>query len=199
MSKAPQPQKVELPPIDLRLMHVRLIGDAPLICHAWSHKAKAMMLAKQMKKAKPGKEAKSPEQDFHDSLYPHPGGGYGFPAIAFKAAAINACRFVDGIKMTEVRGAFHVVGGDLVQIDGEPSPREDMVRIGMGTADIRYRGEFKRWSADLPIRFNAGALSAEQVINLFNVAGFGVGVGEWRPERNGQFGLFHVATEGEAA
>jgi hypothetical protein len=32
--------------------------------------------------------------------------------------------------------------------------REDMVRIGMGTADIRYRGEFPEWSVDVPLRFN---------------------------------------------
>lgn len=55
-------------------------------CHAWSEKAKRQMLDKQMKKAQSAKEAKSPEQDYHDSLYHLEGGGYGFPAVAFKAA-----------------------------------------------------------------------------------------------------------------
>jgi hypothetical protein len=31
-------------------------------------------------------------------------------------------------------------------------------------------------------------------VNLFNVAGFAVGVGEWRPERDGSNGMFHVQT-----
>lgn len=74
-----------------------------------------------------------------------------------------------------------------------------MVRIALGTADIRYRGEFREWSADLAIRFNASVLSAEQITNLFNMAGFGVGVGEWRPERSGSFGMFHVATGADHA
>jgi hypothetical protein len=193
VAKAPASQAIELPRIDLRLMQILLIGDSPLICHAWSSKAKEMMLAKQMKKARLPKTAKDPEQDYQDSLYKLDGGGYGFPAAAFKSAAVSACRFADGVRMTEARGAFHIIG-EMVKIKGEPSLREDMVRVGMGTADIRYRGEFKQWSADLVVRFSANALSAEQIVNLFNTAGFGVGVGEWRPEKNGSYGMFHVAT-----
>lgn len=193
---APAPTEITLPKFDLRVVHIKLIGDSPLICHAWSAKAKKQMLDKQMKKAKPGREAKDPEADYKESLYHLPGGKHGFPAIAFKAAAVGACRFVEGVKMTEARGAFHI-DQEMIQIDGKPSPREDMVRIGLGTADIRYRGEFKEWSAILPVKFNAGSISAEQIVNLFNVAGFGVGVGEWRPERDGQFGRFHVATSAD--
>lgn len=188
--------KIELPKIDVQELKLTLIGDSPLICHAWSDRAKKAMLDKQMKKAKSGKEAKSPEQDVKDSLYPHPEGGYGFPAIAFKRAAVSACRFADA-KMTEARGSFHIIG-EYVRIDGDPEAREDMVRVGMGTADIRYRAQFPKWKASVSIAFNANAMSAEQVVNLFNLAGFGVGVGDWRPERNGIYGRFHVGTEEEA-
>jgi hypothetical protein len=47
------------------------------------------------------------------------------------------------------------------------------------------------------IKFNTSAISAEQVANLLNVAGFGVGIGEWRPERNGSYGRFHVGGSDE--
>jgi len=188
---------VELPGMDVRRMVIRVIGDSPLIVHNWSKKAKEQMLAKQMKKAKAAKEAKNPEQDFKDSLYPMPDGkGYGFPSVAFKSAAVDACTHVDGITKVLARGAFHVLG-DLVKITGEPKMREDMVRIDMGTADIRYRGEFNPWSADVPIRYNGRVLSPDQIVNLFDVAGFAIGVGEGRPERNGSWGMFHVAKEGE--
>lgn len=164
--------RIEIPRIELGHLELTLIGDSPLISHRWSDKAKGMMLAKQMKKAKPGKEAKDPDQDYRESLYEHPEGGFGFPCVAFKAASVGACRFSDGIKMTEARGAFHVVG-ELAKIEGDPSMREDMVRID----------------------YNRAALSAEQIVNLFNIAGFGVGVGEWRPEKDGSYGRFHVATQ----
>ncbi len=199
MAKAkPTPITIRLPLFDLRNMNVRLIGDLPLICHAWSHKAKMEMLEGQMKRPKGPRAAKDPEKDFQDSLYKHPRGGYGFPAIAFKSSAVDACSHVQGITKVEARGAFHI-NHELLKINADdPTMREDMVRVGMGKADIRYRGQFFPWTIDIPIRFNAGVLSAEQIVHLFNVAGFGIGVGEWRPQRDGMFGLFHVATEGEA-
>lgn len=190
--------KIELPPLNVQTVELTLIGDAPLICHAWSVKAKRAMLDKQMKKARGAKEAKDPEADFKESLYPFPTGGFGFPAVAFKSAAVDACSQVDGLTKVDARAAFHI-DGELVKIDGTPTPREDMVRVGMGTADIRYRGEFKTWRCVVRIRFNANVLSAEQITHLFNTAGFGIGVGEWRPQRDGSFGLFHVATGDEMA
>lgn len=184
-------QAIELPRLAIEVMRIRLVGDSPLICHAWSEKAKRQMLDAQMKKAKQAKEAKNPQEDFEQSLYQHPEGGYGFPAVAFKSAAVDACSHVAGITKVEARGAFHILG-DMVKLEGTPEPREDMVRVGMGTADIRYRGEFRTWAAEITIRYNRNVLSAEQIVNLFNTGGFAIGVGEWRPQRDGSFGMFHV-------
>lgn len=188
---------VEMKRINTARVDLELVGDSPLIVHAWSAKAKREMLEKQMKKARASKAAKDPEQDYLDAFYRTTDGRPAFPVIAFKAAAVSAGgRFSDGLKMTELRGAFHIEG-ELVPIDGEPNMREDMVRVGMGTADIRYRPEFKSWRVTLPIRYNADAISLDQLVNIFNLAGFGVGVGEWRPEKDGQYGMFHVATEAD--
>jgi len=205
---------IELPPLDIRLMEVTVIGDSPLIVHAWSEKAKREMLEKQMKKAKQAKEAKDPRADFEASLY-RLGDGFGFPSIGFKAAAVTACTSVAGITKIAARQAFHILGEDidvngafegtkarvnLVRIEGgDPSMREDMVRVGMGTADLRYRGEFADWHAKLLVRFNANVLSEAQILNIINVAGFAVGVGEWRPEKDGMNGMFHVATDKDMA
>ena len=148
-----------------------------------------------MKKAKVGREAKDPQQDYEDSLYRlNGGGGFGFPAIGFKMAAVNACRLVDDFPMTNARQMFFVMAdeGDLIKIDGEPRLREDMVVVGQRKPDIRYRGEFREWSATLKIDFDARVISAEQIANLFALAGNSVGIGEWRPERNGDKGRFRI-------
>lgn len=206
--KAATEKRIEIPPMNIREIEIVLVGDSPLVVHAWSEKAKAMMLAKQQKKARQAKEVRDPMQEYADSLYwmsKRPAnltlsaiakGKFGFPCIGFKAAAVSACRYVDGVPMTVARGAFHVQG-ELVQIAGKPNPREDMVRIGMGVADLRYRPEFTTWRVTLTVTYNANVVSPEQIVNLFETAGFAVGVGEHRPERNGQWGRFHVAKDGE--
>ncbi|MER9710167.1 hypothetical protein NKJ13_07845 [Mesorhizobium sp. M0174] len=202
---------IELPPLKIDLMEVTLIGDSPLIVHAWSPKAKREMLDKQMKAAKGAKEAKDPKADFEASMYRLADGGYGFPSVAFKAAAVTAGTSVAGITKIQARQAFHILGEDadirgafdgsvsrvnLCRIEGgAPQMREDMVRVGMGTADLRYRAEFPKWHTKILVRFNQNVLSPPQILNLLNTGGFAVGVGEWRPEKDGQYGLFHVATE----
>lgn len=183
-------QEVKLAGLAIEGLKLRLVGTSALIVHKWSEKAKKQMLDKQMKRASQGKAAKDPEEDYRESLYMRPDGSYGFPAVAFKAAAVRAGTYCD-MKMVFLRGAFHVEG-DLVLVEGEPEPREDMVRVGMGTADIRYRPQFPKWATELDITFNNRALTAEQIVNLFEIAGFAVGVGEWRPEKDGQFGRFRV-------
>lgn len=195
---------VEIPAIEKKTVTLHIVGDSPLIVHAWSVKAKREMLAKQMKKASAGKEAKDPWMDFCESLYwldgmpEHPTeedikkARFGFRAVAFKACAVDA-GYQQGVltKKTTARGAFHIVD-EFTVIEGIPEMREDMVRIGMGTADIRYRGEFKNWSTDLTIVYNPKAISIEQIVNLLNMGGFANGVGEWRPSKDGSYGTFHV-------
>lgn len=203
---------IQLPEIAVKFLTVTLIGDSPLIVHNWSKKAKEEMLAKQMKQATKGKAAKDPERDFFESLYWIDGmpdnptvedlktARFGFPAVAFKACAINAA-YQQGIldRKTTMRGAFHIAD-EMVEIQGIPTMREDMVRVGglSKTADIRYRAEFKVWRATLNIRYNSTSISPAMILNALNIGGFSNGIGEWRPEKDGTFGTFHVMTSAES-
>lgn len=200
------PAALVVPRLELKTMTVRLVGDSPLICHAFSQKAKQQMLDKMQKKPKQAKEVRNPVADFWESLYVLRGAElvdrstsdipagvvFGFPSIAFKSAAVDACSHVDGITKVEARGAFHI-NGEFVELEGMPILREDVARVGMGVADLRYRGEFRDWAVTFPLRYNPRVLSAEQIANLFNIAGFAIGVGDWRPQRDGQFGMFRYA------
>ena len=203
-------ETVCIPAINIQKATIKIVGDSALIMHKWSEKAKKEILDKQMKKAKTkGHDAKDPVRDFIDSLYwldgepeekteegfaraIQSGARFGFPSTAFKAAAVSA-GYRSGITKDKVsmNAAFHI-DGEFVEIHGIPEMREDMVRVGMGTADIRYRGEFKSWYAVIPVKYNASSISLEQLVNLFNLGGFACGVGEWRTEKGGAFGMFHV-------
>jgi hypothetical protein len=141
------------------------------------------------------KEPKNPEQEYLDSLYQFPGGGFGIKTLALKAAAVDACSYVKGITKVAARGTFHI-DGDLLKLEGKPRRREDPVRLPSG-AELRYRGVFDQWAVEVPLRYNASVLSREQIVQLFDIAGFAVGVGDWRPQKDGSFGMFHVARGGE--
>lgn len=186
---------VEIPKPEIREVEIAVRGTNSLIMHRWSEKAKKQMLDKQQKKASKGKTVKNPEHDYQESLYKFSDGRYYFPAVAFKSAAVRAAKQCE-IAMTDARVFFHVNGlngeRDKVEIKGEPRMREDIVRLQKGGADLRYRGEFLEWEATFLVRYNARAISEEQIYNLFQIAGFSVGIGEWRPERNGQNGTFEL-------
>lgn len=215
-------QEIVIKPVKIVKTRIAIVGDSPLIVHAWSEKAKRLMLEAQMKiaKAKKAREAKDPFADFMDALYwltekpeektpeafeaaIEDGAKFGFPVTGIKQAAIASAYRAGFVKdMASMRGAFFINGvdsgdGQMAVIEGLPEMREDMVRVGMGTADIRYRPMFREWKMRLELSHNDnGVFSLEQIINAINVGGYMCGIGEWRPERDGQHGQFHVEVEG---
>lgn len=232
----------EIKPIETNIAKVKIVGDSPLIVHAWSAKAKREILEKEIGATKTkAREAKNPLEDFCASMYwltkmpevftaesigeamansPR----FGFPVTGIKQAALSAAYRMGWVKdKMSLRGAFFLVpdsngyyGGDLeidtnkrtvtvipnvfkpesiseIHTPEPPSMREDMVRVGMGSADIRYRGQFDNWSINLNISYNVnGQYSIEQILNIINAGGYACGIGEWRPEKDGQYGVFHV-------
>lgn len=220
-SKTKPPGKKRIAEIDASqfmvkptIMEVTLEGLTPLLVHNFGAKAIREILEKQMGKAKPKRDHKDPFQDFIESLYIidqdkvpkeplEPGGHwkyfpdtFGFPANAFKKAMVNACSFVEGIPKTRIRGVVHVHGDILPLKYSKLVLRQDTVRIGKWnskTSDIRFRGEFHDWSVKLRLQYNSNAITPEQLAMLINNAGFSVGLGEWRPEKDGSHGTFAIA------
>lgn len=175
-------------------------GTSPLIVSKFSEKAKKQILDKQMKKAAKKKESRKPEKEFEAAKYLTSDGKDGFPALCVKLAMVDSARFVDGVPATVLRGTVFVVPDDmetgLVYIKSRKCKMvEDVVRLqGMGRpADLRFRPYYYDWSMKLSIKYDKDILSREQVMNLLARAGVSNGLGEWRPERNGQFGMFEVS------
>jgi hypothetical protein len=190
-----------------KIMELEIVGFTPLLVCAWSEKAMNMMLAKQQKKATRGKEAKDPEADYKASRYISTEGWDGIPAGGVKGCLVNACRAVDGLPMTLakrmifVRGQGRTAEGqELVRIYGEHKMHKAMVRIDNGgTADIRFRAIYPQWSVKLELEFLANVVSAEQVANLVELAGFIEGLCEHRPGApkscTGNNGRFRILAE----
>lgn len=198
---------------------IRLKSLSPLVVHAWSEKAKRQMIEAQAKKTKTkGREVRRPFQEFVDSMYwltEKPvadtdeeleklyekaianGARFGFPVGGIKQAANSAAYRLGWVKnQMGLRGSYFLgtEDGEFAEIKGcVPKIRTDMVRVGNGAADVRYRAEFDDWYMDLTIAYNANSdLTLEQIVNCIEAGGFACGIGEWRPEKDGTFGRYVV-------
>lgn len=151
------------------------------------------------------------------------GARFGFPLTGIKQAAISAAYRMGWSKdKMSLRGSFFILpnengyyAGDLVISDDRKSVeivpnkfhyepmveihadsvemREDMVKVGMGAADIRYRGQFNNWWAEFTISYNEnGSQSIDEILTIMNAGGYVCGLGEWRPERDGQYGMYEI-------
>lgn len=215
--KKEEKELIEIPEIKIKIAQLTIVGDSPLLVHKFSEKAKAEILQKQMMKAKTIKEPKVPFKDFMMSLHwitPMPnidkvtdeeelekifnkavkdGAKFGFPTTGIKQSAISAS-YRNGLVKNKVsiQGLFHIQG-ELAEITGNLRMREDYCKIPMGGADIVYRGEYETgWRCTFTVAFDSGAISLEQIVQMINLGGFACGIGDWRIEKGGNFGAFHV-------
>lgn len=206
---------ITLPEINLERHRLYLEGTAPLIVHAMAEKQRKAMLDKQMKVAKGGRDPRDPHAEFDAARYRLPDGRDGFPAVGFKACAVTACTSLADVTKVAARQAFRVegilmnragtIGGSFVRtalvpiVAHEPRMREDIARLsgpGSGT-ELRYRPEYEPWAVMLSIVLNPQVISIGQLASMFQAAGHGVGVGDYRPERDGDCGTFDVVSRKE--
>lgn len=202
--------------VQFKRFTVWLVGDTPLITHAWSEKARREMLEKQVKATKGGRDVRDPQADYASSLYEMGDNAYGFPAMGIKNCILSSAHKDRGIPRTVVMSALWIdadmvrarpaLAGaicdmPLIRIYGTaPEMREDMVKIGSGlnkTATLAYRGQFTVWAMKVSGRFNSTVLTPDALAFLVQQAGTESGLGEWRNERKGMFGSFHLATAEE--
>lgn len=227
--------RVEIKKVPVEKGRIRIVGDSPLLVHAWSEKVKKQLLAdmQMTKKEKKEKEhePKDPFADFVEAAYwitPMPqvrglpyeeqeklfdeaikkGAKFGFPTIAFKKAAITACYSSGLIKSVSLmRRLFHVnavnsahVGSSqelaILTIEDAPEMSCDVVKVGPFNdrkPDLRYRPSFRKWSLELEISLiKTGMFTLQDIVNAIDMGGFMNGVGEWRTEKDGEFGNYHV-------
>lgn len=204
-TKATSDSAVEIDRLAAETIIVPIIGTSPLIVHNFSDKSKRQMLEAQQGKKKV-KEIRDPQAEYLASFYriadEDGGDRYGFPVTAFKAATVGAARFYGkDVSMTALRQFIFFRGiltkadsQQLVEIHGEPRMREDVVRLGGASRStvLRYRAEFTEWTTDLTITYVTSSISRNSVLSLLDAGGMGIGVGEWRPEKRGEFGTYMV-------
>lgn len=186
---------VVIAPANILSTVIKIVGTSPLVQNKFSKKAREKMMSDMSTKAseKKGKSARPPRDytdDFAQCQHISVAGWGGIPCAAFRAAAIDACRTIN-LVMTRAKMSIFVMpdgfdrddGTPLVRLQSDTPPEqiESLVRNDNGSADIRIRAMWRKWSADVTLEFDADMISSSSVVNLLDRAGRQVGIGEGRP------------------
>jgi hypothetical protein len=200
--------QVAITPPNFQHLAINLRGTTPLVINRFS--AKAMEAIRRTQEAgstarsRKNREPKDFDVLFEGAKHISDDGWEGIHAAAFRNGAISACRAC-GFKMTHAKLAFMVMQDGFDRVDGAPLVRlmEGVaeqwiapVRNKTGVIDLRCRPMYREWAATLRIRFDAGMLTANDVVNLIARVGLQVGIGEGRPDSKESaglgYGLFEV-------
>lgn len=146
-------------------------------------------------------EKRTDEQRFEEAkYYLSDGKTLAFPAGGLRKSLIRAANFLTGTNMTKARSSLFVYGEDdldmlTIKCD-EVKIFRKRPRNGNGQLVPSIRAECINWETTVIIEFNSEVLSPEQVLRLVEIAGFGVGLGSWRPECGGMWGRFENKRKG---
>ena len=199
-----------MPEIQLKKMEkgystVRIRGISPLVTHRMGPEIRAELLRKKQLDKTKKRIRCEPEAECKNAAYELSDGSYGFKAVGVKKAIIAAADIKMGLPKTYLRKWLFVEGDEigedgqaLIRIDGPDGPakytmNESVVKVGMGATDLRFRPLFWPWSMAIRFEYVIEWLQLDSIVNLIEMAGYGVGLGEDRPEKQGGgWGRFEI-------
>lgn len=113
---------------------------------------------------------------------------FGFPSKGFKQAVLD---YVDAEYDDYKKASQFIIDGSWAVIKGEVPHMKKFIKDS--PFNPQYLGEFSKWSTLLKITYNAQVIDSNEIVYLFNQAGFKSGVGFNRPRNNGHNGVFKVS------
>lgn len=191
---------VVIPEVNNQELEVEIIGRTPLLIKRFDEKTQEGIEMKQAGTASRAKAPRKPVEEYERARIKNDAGVDCVRAIWFKKG-MAAMGGYFGIPRGNVEQGVYVLG-DLIPIKfsgKKPIMNTSRVRVGQGAmakTSLAYRPEFPGWSCKLRIGFDAAVLTPHQVVSLLTHAGAKNGIGEWRPQKGGDFGRFDVLPAG---
>lgn len=193
-------KNIKIPKLELGSMEIQVEAreGSTLMTQKMSDEVKQELKSKYEDGEIDGKkqENKAKEEIAESKIHRTEDDDSGIPAEAFKKALMKMAKSKDlkGVTGKLVAGAVKVMG-NILPIEYEDYGIDDRwgTRSGPTGAPIEIiRPEFTEWSCKIPITYDTSMISAQQVINLLNRTGFHIGVGSFRCQNGGNFGMFKV-------
>ena len=195
---AEKQEMIHVVPVTVAVAKFRVIGETPLVLQAMSQKARLELGHTTEKVGKTKKSVRVPQDDFNACRRFVDVKGKkvdAFDPAGFKKGMVHAATYLDGMTKVAARGGFHVCPGvDLIPLtlESEPTLREDVVRPPMQAPQIRWRPQYTPWGCNIEVHYIESFLSGSDIFNLLNWAGRVSGMGENRPQKGGNWGMYRV-------
>lgn len=189
-------QTINFKPLKISSIKVKIVGDSPYMPEPMD-----MAVLEKYNKIKSKqsyeKDTLSEEDKVKAKFYYTENDKYGMPSRAIYNSMIRGSSYLFDIKQGGMRNIKEGVTmqGDILEI--KYKKLKVLTHWGRtsgmkGSPRKIMRNAFYDWSVNLTISYNESNLSAEQIINVLNWAGFHIGVGGFRKEKTGNFGAYHV-------
>lgn len=196
MAKKQTKEKQELIVLELRkeTLKIKIKGLTPLLMCKMDMFALKQLDNKRNSKAVE-KDSRTDKQKFNDKILKDSNGNVCLPAETFYKGMIFVAPYLDGLNMKLVRGSIRIMQPMIpIKFEGKMKVHETWGRDAgrVKAPKTITRPMFENWSTEFDVTYNASNISAEQIINLVNWAGFQSGAGSWRPEKGGIYGQYEV-------
>ncbi len=200
-------ETIELKPLGNKFMEVTIVGDGDLVLNKMNDVNAKILIDKRKDKAK---DTAKPNvwEEIITAMHWYKGKPTDFSEEGLKTALKeNAPCITDfGLKKsfgdavvrneidkykTKFDAAVNLVSnGGLVPIKfSEHYIDEKLMSPKKGSPVLVHLNRFSGWSATFTVSYMESVYSAEQIINIINLAGFGLGIGSGRTSG---FGRYHV-------
>lgn len=210
MAKKTEEQVIELKPINPQIVTVHIVGDTDLVLNKMNDVTAKALIDARKDKAKSTEKPNTWEEVITAIHWLNPlGANYDYSekgleqALKENAPCLSAFglkkSFGDAVVRNEVAqystkfmASVNIIGeGDnLVPVQFVQHYIDEKLMSPKKGAPVLVRlNRFSGWSADIKISFIDNVYSAEQIINIINLAGFGLGIGSGR---SSGYGRYHV-------
>ncbi len=208
MAKKIEENVIEVKPLGNRFMEVTIVGDSDLILNKMNDVNAKQLIDKRKDKAK-DMEKSNIWENIITSMHWYNGKPTDFSEAGLEDALKNNApcitdfglkkSFGDAVVRYEIdkyRTKFDAninmaSNGGLVPITfAEHYIDEKLMSPKKGSPVLVHLNRFSGWKATFTVSFMENVFSAEQIVNIINYAGFGLGIGSGR---SSGFGRYHVS------
>ena len=189
-------EKLELQPLLKGKFKVKIKGLTPLLTQKIDWEViEEIELKKQGKFVKSKAiKSKTEKQIADDKVHYDDKNKPCIPTAYFLNGMVEVAPYIDGLDKKRVAGSIRLSAPFV------PLKFKDRTinvtwgrQSGMTRAPTKIvRPEFREWECEVEFIFNKQNITAEQIVNLLNWAGFQIGAGSWRPQCKGSYGQYEV-------